>query len=78
MIKASSAPKRPAPRGHLRMRQYEDYVMGLKSGQVGKLVPAAGESVRGEGLRVTRAGKRTGKLITAWVGDGAVYFKAAV
>jgi hypothetical protein len=78
----SVVPEREAPKptrqtGRLaaRMREYEQYVTSVKSGQVGKLTPVRGESPRGLALRVSRAGKRIGRSIDTWVVDGNVYFK---
>ena len=76
LIDEAKAPKRPTtpPSMKRRMQEYEGYVTGLKKGQAGKLVPSDGESLRSLALRVSRAAKRAGKPVTAWVGDDAVYF----
>lgn len=77
VIDESRAP-RPTRRGSslaARMAEYERYVSAPRSGQVGKLVPAAPETSRSVAVRVTRAGKRAGRAIETWVADGVVYFK---
>ncbi len=56
------------------MAEYERYAGGVKAGQVGKLSPTGGESTRSVAVRISRAGKRIGRPIEAWVADGAVYF----
>lgn len=78
VLDASKAPKAPAKRSPLaaRMAEYERYAAGLKSGQVGKLVPSGGETSRSVAVRISRAGKRIGRGIEAWVSEGTVYFKA--
>jgi len=58
------------------MADYERYVATPLKGQVGKLVPGATETSRAVAVRVTRAGKRTGRTTQTWVVDGVVYFKA--
>lgn len=77
VLKASEAPRPSSLPTRLaaRMREYEDYVMSLKKGQVGKLVPGSNESARSVALRVSRAGKRSGRVLDTWVVDGTVYFK---
>lgn len=79
VLEASKAPAAPAKRSPLaaRMAEYERYAAGVKIGQVGKLVPSGGESTRAIAVRVSRAGKRIGKAIEAWVDDGVVYFRVA-
>jgi hypothetical protein len=57
------------------MAEYESFVNGVKKGQVGKLSPSTGETARGVALRISRAGKRTGRSVDTWVVDGVVYFK---
>lgn len=74
--KDAPQPARQSGRLNSRMRLYEDYVRGLKAGEVGKLVPDANESARGVALRVSRAAKRTDQAIATWVVDGVVYFEA--
>lgn len=74
--KEAPQPARQSGRLSARMRQYEDYVKGLKSGEVGRLVPESGETPRGLALRISRAAKRINSKITTWVVDGAVYFEA--
>lgn len=74
--KDAPQPARQSGRLSSRMQQYEDYVKGLKSGEVGKLLPEEGESPRGLALRISRAAKRINSQITTWVVDGTVYFEA--
>lgn len=78
-MKESAAPRPARQTGRLaaRMRQYEEYVSSLKSGEAGKLTPDSGETARGIALRISRAAKRTGKTADTWVVDGAVYFRVA-
>jgi hypothetical protein len=59
------------------MREYEQYVTSVKSGQVGRLAPGKGESPRGLALRVSRAGKRIGKAVDTWVNENNVYFRVS-
>ena len=75
-VKSSVAPGPMRSTGKLtaRMRQYEDYVSAVKSGEVGQLIPDEGETTRGLALRVSRAAKRVGKTADTWVRDGSVYF----
>ncbi len=82
MAKFSKIPEAQAPRPirqsgrlALRMRQYEEHIGSLKAGEVGKLVPESGETVRGIALRVGRAARRMNKAADTWMVDGAVYFK---
>ena len=77
VLDAAKAPKQPPKRSPLaaRMAEYERYVGGVKSGQVGKLVPAEGESTRSVAVRVSRAGKRSGCPVETWVDAGAIYFR---
>ena len=77
VINADEAPARPRPTGRLkhRMAEYDDFVAGVKKGQVGKLTPADGETARAVATRVSRAGTRVGKGVHAWVVEGVVYFK---
>ena len=72
--KAPAQPVRPNGTSQNRMRQYETYVLGIKKGQAGRLVPTEPETSRGIAHRVTRAAKRAGASIETWVADGAVYF----
>ena len=76
LVKESDAPRPARQTGRLaaRMREYEKYVDSVTSGKVGKLTPSKGESPRGVALRVSRAGKRSGKSVNTWVVDGMVYF----
>jgi hypothetical protein len=77
VVSEREAPKPTRQTGRLaaRMREYEQYVSSVKTGQVGKLAPAKNESPRGIALRISRAGKRSGKSVDTWVVDGSVYFK---
>lgn len=82
MAKFSKIPEAQAPRPirqsgrlALRMRQYEEHIGSIKAGEVGKLVPESGETVRGIALRVGRAARRMNKSADTWMVDGAVYFK---
>lgn len=79
VIEVADAPKRPTtPKGlRDRMAQYENYVMGVKKGQVGKLIPSDGESSRAVAVRVSRAGKRIRRPLDVWSVGGAVYFRPA-
>ena len=76
LVKEADAPRPARQTGRLaaRMREYEKYVDSVTSGKVGKLTPSKGESPRGVALRVSRAGKRSGKSVNTWVVDGMVYF----
>ena len=77
-IDADKAPPKPGTPSMLRhrMAEYEGYVLGVKKGQVGKLVPAPGESPNAVSRRVLSASKRLGKSTSAWrTEDGTVYFK---
>ena len=77
VIDAGKAPAEPRPAGpwKVRMAEYEGFLDRVKKGQVGKLTPAARETPRGVAVRISRAGKRVGKAVDAWVVDGVVYFK---
>ena len=76
VIKESEAPRPTRQTGRLaaRMREYEKYVEGVGAGKVGKLTPSGAETPRGIALRISRAGKRSGKSINTWVVDDVVYF----
>jgi len=77
IINSADAPHRPTTPAALRRRmaEYDGYVTRVKKGEAGKLVPGRNESARGLALRITRAGKRNGRMVSAWVADdGAVYF----
>jgi hypothetical protein len=76
VVKEEDAPRPIRQTGRLavRMREYEKYLDSVTAGRVGKLVPAKGESPRGIALRVSRAGKRSGRPVSTWVVDGVVYF----
>jgi hypothetical protein len=79
VITAASAPS-PAKASHsllARMREFDSYIAAVKSGQVGKLAPADGETARGIRVRVLRAAKRQSKTAETWVADGVVYFKVS-
>jgi hypothetical protein len=73
--KDAPEPARQSGRLNVRMRQYEEYVRSLKSGEVGKLVPDSGETTRGIALRVSRAAKRGSMSVKTWVVDSIVYFE---
>ena len=77
VIDAGKAPPKPRPAGpsKVRMTEYEGFLDRVKKGQVGKLIPAARDTPRGVAVRISRAGKRVGKAVDAWVVDGVVYFK---
>jgi hypothetical protein len=79
VVKQSDAPTPTRQTGRLaaRMREYEAYVSQVGAEQVGQLTPDKGESARGVALRVSRAGKRTGKNVTTWVAEGSVYFRVS-
>ena len=79
VVKESDAPRPARQTGRLaaRMREYEKFVDSVGAGKVGKLVPAKGESPRGIALRVSRAGKRSGKSVNTWVVNDVVYFSPA-
>ncbi len=79
VISAASAPKAAKTSGHLtaRMHEFDSYIVAVKSGQVGKLAPSAGETARGISLRVARAAKRQGKTVETWVANDLVYFKVS-
>jgi hypothetical protein len=76
VVKEADAPKAPASRTKLtaRMEAYDVHVLSIRKGQVGKVVPGEGETLRGESLRVSRAAKRVGKTANTWAVDGALYF----
>ena len=78
-VKESEAPRPIKQSGRLamRMRQYEDHVSSVKSGEVGVLVPEAGETPRGIALRVGRAARRLNKAVETWVVDNTVYFRVS-
>jgi hypothetical protein len=79
VISVAKAPK-PATTTHgltMRMREFDSYIAAVKSGQVGKLAPAEGETARGISLRVARAAMRQGKTAETWVADNVVYFKVS-
>lgn len=69
------APTRQSGRLAARMREYEEHVLSIRAGEVGKLVPEAGETARGIALRVGRASSRVGKKARTWVDKNVVYFK---
>lgn len=74
--KDAPQPSRQSGRLSSRMRLYEDYVRGLKAGEVGRLVPDDNETARGLALRVSRAAKRIERPIATWVVEGVVYFES--
>ncbi len=77
VVKASQAPRRPTIPARLRARmaEYEVYVVSVKKGQAGKLVPDDDETSRAVAVRVTRAARRRAKPMDVWTADGAVYFR---
>ena len=77
VIPAASAPKTANTRSPLaaRMREFDSYIAAVKSGQVGRLAPAEGETARGITLRVARAAKRQGRTVETWIAADLVYFK---
>lgn len=82
MAKFNRIPEAKAPRplrqsGRLamRMRQYEEFVGGLKSGDVGEVTPDSGETPRGIALRIGRAARRVGRSADTWIVNGVVYTK---
>jgi hypothetical protein len=79
VIPSSQAPPKPATNTTLARRkaQYEGYVLSLKGGSVGKLVPERAETPRALLVRIGRAATRVGKPIEAWQADGVVYFRPA-
>ncbi len=76
VIKESEAPRPVRQQRSLaaRMRQYEQFVQDVAPGKVGKLTPSGGESLRALTLRISRAGKRTGRAVHTWIADDSVYF----
>lgn len=78
IMSQKEAPQRPHKTGPLkqRMAEYEGYIKQLGARTAGCLTPGERETARGLALRVTRAGTRLGKDVTAWVADGNVYFTA--
>src|SRR5260221_8293711 len=68
-------PTRTSGRLNARMREYEDYLKSLKSGEVAQVTPDAGESARGIALRIGRAARRLGHQAESWIVDGTVYAK---
>jgi len=84
MAKFSKIPESQAPTparqsGRLaaRMHEYEEHVLSVKAGEVGRLVPEAGETARGLALRVGRAAGRVNKKARTWVDKNVVYFKVS-
>jgi hypothetical protein len=77
VIPASQAPPMPRKKtaSARRMAQYEGYVLTLKGGSVGKLVPERAETPRALLMRINRASRRAGRAIDAWQADGVVYFR---
>jgi hypothetical protein len=70
-------PRRQGGRLANRMREYEDYVKGVRPGRVGKLTPSQGETARAIALRVSRAARRINKSADTWIVDNTVYFKVS-
>ncbi len=75
--KDAPSPARQSGRLNARMREYEDHVRSLKSGEAGRLTPESGETARGIALRVSRAAKRASLNVHTWIVDGVVYFEVA-
>ena len=78
VIDESNAPAKPsagAAASKKRQAEYEGYLKAVKNGQVGKLVPATGETTRSLLMRLSRAATRASRTVDAWAVDGAVYFK---
>lgn len=82
MARFTKMPRKDAPdpirqTGRLksRMREYDDYVRGLKKGDAGRLDLEGNETGRGVALRISRAAKRVNMPIKTWVVDRAVYFE---
>lgn len=77
IISPSSAPNPMTVSGRLlaRMREYDSYVASTSDGEVGRLMPGAGDSTHGLELRVARAAKRNRKSAETWAVDGIVYFR---
>ena len=69
------APTRQTGRLAARMREYEEHVLSIKAGEVGRLVPEGGETARGLALRVGRAANRVNKKTRTWIDKNVVYFK---
>lgn len=76
-LKDAPTPTRQSGRLNVRMKEYEDHVRSLKTGEAGKLTPEGGETVRGLALRISRAAKRASVSIQTWIVDGVVYFRVA-
>ena len=79
VINERDAPKPAKGGGRLnqRMAEYERYVAQVGTGRVGEMTPEEDESARGVSLRISRAGKRSGKDVRTWVANGNVYFKVS-
>jgi hypothetical protein len=77
IISASHAPPMPHKKTPIarRMAQYEGYVLTLKSGSAGKLVPERAETPLAILMRIRRAARRVGRPVEAWQGDRVVYFR---
>ncbi len=76
-LKDAPSPTRQSGRLNVRMKEYEDHVRSLKSGEAGKMTPDGGETARGVALRISRAAKRASVTIQTWIVDGVVYFRVA-
>ncbi len=74
-IPEAKAPKPARASGRLtmRMREYEDFLRSVKSGEVAEVVPETGETARSIALRLGRAARRIGRQAETWVNDGKVY-----
>lgn len=77
VISEADAPRPSRQTGRLaaRMREYEHYIEGVKSGRVGRLVPSKNETARGIALRIGRAARRINKQTNTWIVNNTVYFK---
>ena len=73
--KDAPSPARQSGRLNVRMKEYEDHVRSLKSGEAGRFIPETGETARGIALRVSRAAKRVDMVVHTWIAEGNVYFE---
>ncbi len=82
MAKFTKIPKAQAPvpvrqSGRLaaRMKLYEEHIMSVASGEVGRLIPDRDETARGLALRIGRAARRVSRPVKTWIDKGVVYFE---
>mgnify|MGYP000958547506 FL=1 len=78
VVKEKDAPKpmtATATTSKRRQAEYDAYLKALKKGQVGRLAPSNGESVRAISSRISRAAGRAGVTAEVWAVDGSVYFR---